>query len=107
MNSEKVITKEEVLTIDHLDEFLSLRVGERISKLQILKIRKVVNSTKQDNLSNVDYKYLIETKDKKILMVNSWVLWKKIADVLKQAGRIDVDLELVHSGVGLYQIRVI
>ena len=107
MNSERVITEEEVLTIDRLNEFLSLRVGEQISRLQILQIRKVINSTKQDNLPNVDYKYLIETRDKKILMVNSWVLWKKIADVLKQAGRIDVDLELVHSGVGLYQIRII
>lgn len=107
MNSERVFTEEEIVTIDHLDEFLSLRVGEKIPKLQVLQIRKIVNSTKQDNLPNVDYKYLIETRDKKILMVNSWVLWKKIADVLRQSGRIDVDLELVHSGVGQYQIRAI
>ncbi|NQV14350.1 hypothetical protein HQ531_02745 [bacterium] len=72
MNVERVITQEETLTLEDLqDEFLSLRIGEEIPRLQILQIRKVINRIKTDNLSGVDYKYLIETKDKKILTVNS------------------------------------
>jgi hypothetical protein len=108
MNNERVFTEEKNLTIEDLqDEFLSLRVSEEIPRLQISRIRKIINSQKQDNLAGVDYKYLIETKDKKLLRVNSWALWKKIAAGLKQAGKIEVDLEIKHPAIEQYEVRVI
>ncbi len=108
MVDEKTITVEEILTVEDLQsDFLSLRVGEEISRLQILRIRKVINKTKQDNLAGVDYKYLIETKDKKLLRVGSWALWKQIRAVLRQAGKIEVDLEVKHPDVEEYHVRVL
>ena len=108
MTDERIITEEEVLTIeDFQDEFLNLRVGEEIPRLQISRIRKVVNKTKNDNLSGVDYKYIIDTRDKKLLKVNAWVLWRKIVAVLREAGKIEVDLELKHLAVEEYEVRVI
>lgn len=105
---EKNLTREEVLGFEDLQtEFLSLRIGEMIPKLQIKRIRKVINSSKQDNLSGVDFKYIIETKDSKVLMVNTWILWKKIAEALRQAGKVEVDLELSHPGQEEYIVRVI
>jgi hypothetical protein len=107
MNTD-IISEEKILAIEDLkDEFFSLRVGEEIPRLQILRIRKVINSRKQDNLYGVDYKYLIETKDKKLLRVDSWALWKKIAAALRKAGKIEVDLELKHHAVEEYEVRVI
>ena len=108
MNDERVTTEEEVLTIDDFkNDFLNLRVGEEIPRLQISRIRKVVNRTKNDNLSSVDYKYIIETQDKKLLKVNAWVLWRKIAAVLREAGKVEVDLEIKHPAVEEYHVRVI
>ena len=102
------IRRSETISMDDLQtDFLSLRVGEEIPQLQISEIRKVINSTKQDNLSGVDYKFIIETKNKKILTVNSWILWKKIAAALQQAGRIQADLEVKHTGFEDYSVRVI
>ena len=92
MNDERVTSEEEILTAeDFQNEFLSLRVGEEIPRLQISRIRKVVNNTKNDNLSSVDYKYISETEDKKLLKVNHWVLWRKIAAGLREAGKVEVD----------------
>lgn len=105
---EESIRKEEVLGFEDLQtEFLSLRIGETIPRLQIKRIRKVINSSKQDNFSGVDFKYIIETKDNKVLKVNTWILWKKIAEALRQAGKIEVDLELSHPGQEEYIVRVI
>ena len=108
MSNERVQTEEEILTIgDFQNEFLSLRVGEEIPILRVAKIRKVVNRLKDDNLSSVDYKYLIESKEKKILKVNSWAFWKKISSVIREAGKIEVDLELKHPAFEDYRVRVI
>lgn len=105
---DRVLTKSEIIGVEDLQsEFLSLRIGEEIPRLRISQVRKVINETKQDNLAGVDYKYIIETKDKKILTVNSWILWKSIAAVLREAGSIDVDLELKHTGFEEYSIRVV
>lgn len=108
MDNERTFSRSEIIGVDELlTDFLSLRVGEEIPRLQISEIRKVINNSRQDNLSGVDYKYIIETKDKKILTVNSWILWKSIAAVLREAGSIDVDLELKHTGFEEYSVRVI
>jgi len=88
-------------------EFLSLRIGEEIPRLDIRKIRKVVDETKDNNLSNTDYKYLIESTDGKILTVSTWSLWRKISDLLKKAGKIQVSLELSHPGHDNYLVRLI
>lgn len=108
MPKERTLTKcEEVGLEDLQSDFLSLRVGEEIPRLEIASIRKLTNKTKQDNLSGVDYKYIIESKDKKVLRVNSWLLWKKIAAVLKEAGQIRVVLELKHPAIEDYRVRVL
>ena len=105
---ERVLTKSQIIGVEDLqNEFLSLRVGEEIPRLRISQIRKVINETKQDNLAGVDYKYIIETKNKKILKVNSWILWRSIAAALREAGSIDVDLELKHTGFEEYSVKVI
>lgn len=101
-------TKSEVIDMDDLHtDFLSLRVGEEIPRLQIAQIRKVTGSTAQNNLSGVDYKFVIETKDKKVLTVNSWVLWKKIAAALREAGTIQTDLNIKHTGFEEYSVTAI
>ena len=108
MDEDRAFTKSEPVDIEDLQtEFLNLRIGEEIPRLEIKEIRKIINKSKQDNLSGVDYKYIIETKDRKILKVNSWILWRKIRAALQKAGRIDADLELKHIGVEEYSIRVI
>ena len=108
MSDDRVLTQSEILGLDDLQsEFLTLRVGEDIPRLQIKQIRKVSNKNTEYNLPGVDYKYLIETRDKKVLMVTSWIVWKKIAAVLREAGKIEVDLELRHTGIEEYSIRVI
>jgi hypothetical protein len=106
--TDRINTESEIIDIEDLEtDFLTLRIGEEIPRLRIKQIRKVINKTKPDNLAGVDYKFIIETRDKKLLMVNSWVLWKKIASVLRKAGRIDIDLELRHSGLEDYSIKLI
>ena len=108
MDEDRVFTKSEPVDIDDLQtEFLNLRIGEEIPRLEIKEIRKLINKTKQDNLSGVDYKYIIETKDRKILKVNSWVLWRDIKATLQEAGRIDAVLELKHNGIEDYSVKVI
>jgi hypothetical protein len=106
--TDRINTESEIIDVEDLEtDFLNLRIGEEIPRLKIKQIRKVINRTKQDNLTGVDYKFIIETRDKKLLMVNSWVLWKKISSVLRKAGRIDVDLELRHSGLEDYSIKLL
>ena len=106
--TERAITKEEVLSFEELQtDFLSLRVGEKIPRLEIKRIRKVVNASKQDNLSGVDFKYIIETMDNKVLTVNTWILWKKITRALREAGKIEAVLELSHIGHEEYFVRVV
>lgn len=101
-------TKIEKIELGDLQaDFLNLRIGEEIPYLQIRQIRKVINSQKADNLPGVDYKYLIETVDNKILKVNSWVLWKRISSELKKAGNINSILYLRHNGFEDYSVRVI
>jgi tRNA A37 threonylcarbamoyladenosine dehydratase len=108
MSEDRVFSKSENVGLEDLQtEFLNLRIGEEVPRLQISQIRRVINETKQDNLPGVDYKYIIETKDKKVLKVNSWILWKKIAAVLREAGKIDVDLELRHTGMEEYSVRIV
>ncbi len=108
MNDDRVITRTEIVGFDDLrSEFLSLRIGEEIPRLRIKQIRKVINKSKQDNLSGVDYKYIIETMDNRLLTVNSWILWKNISATLREAGKTEVDLELKHLGVEDYSIRVV
>jgi len=108
MDEDRILSKSEPVDFEDLQtEFLNLRIGEEIPCLEIKEIRKIINKSKQDNLSGVDYKYIIETKDRKILKVNSWILWTKIRAALQKAGRIDANLELRHTGVEEYSIRVI
>ena len=108
MPDNNEIRKSEIVGMDNLQtEFLSLKVGETIPRLEIHEIRKVINTSSPNNLSGVDYKYIIESKDKRILTVNSWILWKQIAQALKKAGRIQSTLELKHLDVEDYSVRVI
>ncbi len=92
---------------DLQDEFLSLRVGEGIPRLEIGEIRKMVNSTKADNLPGADYKFIIETKEHKLLKVSSWALWRQIAAALRKAGKVQTTLELKHPQIGEYVVRAI
>lgn len=96
---------EKVLIDDLATEFLSLRVGEIIPRLKIKEIRKVINKGSQNNLSGVDYRYIIESTDGKLLTVNSWILWKQIARVLREANQIQVTLELRHPAVEHYSVK--
>jgi len=101
-------SKSEPIGINDLQsEFLSLRIGEKIPCLEIKGIRKLTNPLKEDNLPGTDYKYLIESEDSKILTVNSWVLWKEITSVLKEAGKINVKLVLKHNGREDYSVKLI
>jgi hypothetical protein len=100
--------KSETIGIEDLNSgFLSLRIGEEIPKLEIKSIRKLTNSGRADSLPGTDYKYLIETRDGKVLTVNSWVLWKKLAGVLKEAGTIEATLQLKHLGREDYSITLL
>ena len=68
MDNDREFTRSEPVTIDDLQtDFLSLRIGEEIPRLEIAKIKKITNKTKEDNLAGVDYKYIIETRDNKLL----------------------------------------
>ena len=61
MIAQFIPTKSESVGLDDLQsDFLSLRVGEIIPRLEIKTIRKLTNPSKTDNLPGVDYKYLIE-----------------------------------------------
>lgn len=106
---DKIITStSETVDFENLQtDFLNLRIGEEIPYLEIKQIRKITNQNKQDNLSSVNYKYLIETQDNKILKVNSWSLWNKIKAALLEAGKLDVVLKLKHSGIEDYSVSVI
>ncbi len=92
---------------DLKSDFLSLRVGEEIPRLEIMSIRKIVNKNKEYNLAGVDYKYMIETTDNKILMINSWALWNKISAALLKAGKTQVCLKLQHTGIDKYDVQVV
>ena len=108
MDEERVFSKsEDVLFENLITDFLNLRVGEEIPRLEIKNIKKITNKTKQGNLPGVDYKYIIETKDNKVLTVNSWILWKKIASALHNAGTTHATLELRHPQIEEYSVRVI
>ena len=97
----------EVISIDNIgSDFLNLRIGEVIPRLEIAEIRKVTGTSKQDNLPGVNYRYLIKSRENKFLTVNSWVLWNQIASVLKEAGQINVALELKHTGHGEYEVSL-
>lgn len=97
-----------VIGIDDLgSDFLTLRIGEIIPRLEIAEIRKVTSKSTQDNLPGVNYRYLIKSKQNRFLTVNSWVLWNQIAALLKEAGRTDVTLELKHIGHGEYDVNLI
>ena len=101
-------SKVESLKVNDLTHgFLSLKIGEIIARLQIREIRKITNPSKEDNLSSVNYKYIIESTDGKLLMVNSWSLWKKISSALREASSIQVALRLEHSGINDYSAELI
>lgn len=105
---EAMASDSQKVGIDTLDsKFLSLRIGESIPRLEIKEIRKVSGQDGADNLSGADYKYLIETTEQKLLTVNIWALWNKIAAVLRQAGRTNVVLELNHPASGDYSVRIV
>ena len=108
MIDEAPLTNSETIGMEDLvSDFLTLRIGEEIPRLDIKRIKKITNETKQDNLPGVDYKYLIETREGKVLKVNSWVLWKNISAKLREAGRINATLYLRHNDVEDYTINVI
>ncbi|MFH1372354.1 MAG: hypothetical protein ABII79_00945 [bacterium] len=108
MDQEKRNTNVEHVGIDNLrTKFHSLRIGEKIPQLEIKQIKKVTNPSGQSNLSGVDYKYIIEDVDGRILTVNSWTLWKKISAVLQEAGSTQVTLILEHTGIEDYTVKVI
>lgn len=108
MDQDKRNTNVEHIGIDNLrTTFHSLRIGESIPQLEIKQIRKVTNPAGQSNLSGVDYKYIIEDAEGKVLTVNSWILWKKISFVLQEAGSTQVTLMLEHNGVEDYTVNVI
>lgn len=107
MKNENNLTKSEIVEINDIKpDFLSLKIGETIPKLEIKLIRKISNASRDDNLSGVDYKYFIETNDNKVLTVNSWILWNSIAKILKEAGTIRTTLYLEHLDREKYIIRL-
>ena len=96
------------LSIDDLNSnFLSLRIGEKIPRLQIREIRKITNPNREDNLSSVNYRYIIESVDSKLLTVNTWSLWRKISAALKEAGKVQATLELEHIDVDNYSVKLL
>lgn len=96
------------VSVDDLSSsFLSLRIGEKIPRFEIKEIRKITNPSRQDNLSKVNYRYIIESAAGKLLTVNSWVLWKAISAVLRQAGTIQAVLELEHLDFEKYTVKVL
>ena len=108
MTEETGLTKSEDIGITDLQRrFLSLRVGEEIPKLEIAKIRKVTGGRIQDHLSGVDYCYVVESKEHRLLKITSWALWRKVAAALRQAGKTQVVLRLNHRGVGEYDVEVV
>jgi len=108
MSTDNITPKSEPIFIEDLNtNFISLRVGEEIPRLEIKEIRKSTNPQKKDNLPGVDYKYIIESIDNKILTVNSWVLWRAIRIALQNAGNINSILELKHNGIEDYSVRVL
>lgn len=108
MVNEGSISSIEYLDIeDFRNEFLSLRIGEVIPKLTIKRIKKLNNPFKQDNLPGVDYKYIIESTEGKVLMINSWILWKEVSSVIRQAGKVNISLELKHLGREDYSIKLL
>lgn len=107
MKDENNLTRSEIVEINDIKpDFLSLKIGEVIPRLEIKLIRKVSNINRDDNLSGVDYKYFIETLDNKVLTVNSWILWNSIARVLKEARTIRTTLYLEHVDREKYKIRL-
>lgn len=96
---EKQVTLEDIQT-----EYLSLRVGEEISRLKIKNIKKIKNKNDDSNLSGTDYKYQITSTENKILTVNSWVLWNKIKQAIKDARKIEITLNIKHTGFNEYTI---
>jgi len=99
--------REEQVGLGDLDlKFLTLRIGEEIERLEIKEIRRVVDSNAADNLSGVDFKFIVESKDKKLLRINSWALWNKLREVLKKAGTIQSTVSMEHTGVGLYEVEL-
>lgn len=97
----------ENIDVDNLEsDFLSLKIGESIPRLEISTIRKLTSPGKEDNLKGVDYKFLIETTDRKLLKVNSWTLWRRISDCLKKAGKVQVTLSLAHLGINDYKVEL-
>jgi hypothetical protein len=108
MNTDNTTPKSEAIGFDDLNtNFLSLRIGEEIPRLEIKEIRKINNPQKQDNLPGVDYKYIIESTDNKVLTVNSWVLWRAIRAALQNAGKIKATLQLKHNGVEEYSVQAV
>ncbi|MFX1478237.1 MAG: hypothetical protein ACFFCI_08895 [Promethearchaeota archaeon] len=106
MSADNIISKSESICFEDLNtDYYSLRIGEEIPRLEIKEIKKITNPQKQDNLPSVDYKYIIESVDNKILTVNSWVLWRAIKSALKKAGKIKATLELKHNGKDEYSVR--
>lgn len=107
MPKDEIEPESRVIGIGDLgSDFLTLRIGEIIPRLEIAEIRKVSGNSIQDNLAGVSYRYLIKTKQDKFLTVNSWVLWNQIAAVLKEVGRTDVTLKLKHTGHGEYDVSL-
>ena len=106
MDSNSFFSRTDPVDISDLQSnFLSLRIGEEIPMLDIKEIKKITNPSKEDNLPGTDFKYLIETRDNKILMVNSWILWKSISQVLREVGRIQTRLYLKHTDREKYTVR--
>lgn len=108
MTDNDTPSKSETIELEDLEtQFLNLRMGEVIPRLSIKEIKKITNSKAEDNFAGADFKYLILSRDDKALKVNTWVLWRKIRRALRLAGRIQVDLELKHTGEREYSVRVL
>ena len=86
-------------------EFYNLRIGEEINRLNIKEIRKVFNPKQENNLPGVDYKYYIISDEDKVLSVNSWVLWKKIAEVLRKEKTIQCTISIKHIAHNEYIVN--
>ena len=98
----------ETLDISDLrGDFLSLKVGEEIPCLKVSSVRKVTNANALDNLPGVGYKFVIHTQDNKVLKVNSWTLWKRLAAVFRQAGSFEVELQLKHPAFQEYSVKLL
>lgn len=93
------------VTLDELSSrFVSLRIGESVTDFQIKTIRRLPGKKRTDNLPGVDFRYVLESTDGKLLTVNSWVLWNEIRKALRSISSLQGILDIAHVSHSDYTV---